>query len=106
MTSDMLTHLCTVVASRIVRVQMITGCIGPLASIFPGAVVCGTVSFIAGFIGSLFIAADSNQGPVLGIFITRPLRFVLGGIAGHKCGIPTFASRGIELRYESIDNCW
>jgi hypothetical protein len=35
-----------------------------------------------GFFGPLIFTPDANQGPLLGIFITGPLGFVLGGIGG------------------------
>jgi hypothetical protein len=46
------------------------------------ALVVGIVSFLAGFVGPILLRPDSNQGPLLGIFITGPAGFVLGGLAG------------------------
>ena len=46
------------------------------------ALVVGFVSFLAGFVGPILLRPDSNQGPLLGIFITGPAGFVLGGLAG------------------------
>ena len=42
----------------------------------------GVVSFLAGFIGPIILRPDSNQGPLLGIFITGPAGLVLGGLGG------------------------
>ena len=45
--------------------------------------IVGIVSFLSGFIGPLLLTPDSNQGPLLGIFVTGPL----GAIAGAVCGV-------------------
>lgn len=42
----------------------------------------GAVCFLIGFIGPIIITPKSNQGPLLGIFITGPLGFILGIIIG------------------------
>jgi hypothetical protein len=42
----------------------------------------GAVCFLIGFIGPIIITPDSNQGPLLGIFITGPCGFILGIIIG------------------------
>ncbi len=42
----------------------------------------GGIGFSAGFFGPIIFTPQANQGPLLGIFITGPLGFVLGGIAG------------------------
>ena len=42
------------------------------------AVILGTIAFAAGFFGPMIWAPDANQGPLLGIFITGPLGFVVG----------------------------
>lgn len=46
-----------------------------------GAIAAG-IGFVGGFFGPMIFAPDANQGPMLGIFITVPLGFVLGAIAG------------------------
>jgi hypothetical protein len=45
--------------------------------------IAGVVSFLCGFIGPMLLTPDSNQGPLLGIFVTGPL----GAIAGAVCGV-------------------
>ena len=45
-------------------------------------IVIGAVGFIIGFIGPLVISPEANQGPLLGIFITGPLSFLGGILAG------------------------
>ena len=52
------------------------------ASIALGAIIVGAVGFVAGFFGPIIFAPDANQGPMLGIFITGPLGFLIGGIGG------------------------
>ena len=47
-----------------------------------GGVILGGVGFIAGFVGPILLRPDANQGPLLGIFITGPLGFVVGAAAG------------------------
>jgi hypothetical protein len=47
-----------------------------------GAGLLGGIGFVAGFVGPIILAPDANQGPLLGIFITGPIGFVIGGIAG------------------------
>ena len=42
----------------------------------------GMISFLAGILGPIFLDPGSNQGPLLGIFITGPLGFVLGLVLG------------------------
>ena len=55
---------------------------GPIASAFLGAVVLGAIGFSAGFFGPLLFTPEANQGPLLGIFITGPLGFLLGAVGG------------------------
>ena len=55
---------------------------GLLAAMGSGALALGGIGFCAGFFGPLLLAPDANQGPLLGLFITGPLGFLLGGIGG------------------------
>jgi hypothetical protein len=55
---------------------------GLLTAMGMGAVVTGAIGFIVGFFGPLHFTPEANQGPLLGLFITGPLAFVLGGIGG------------------------
>lgn len=52
------------------------------SSVALGAVVAGSIGFAAGFFGPILLAPDANQGPLLGIFITGPLGFLLGAVGG------------------------
>lgn len=38
----------------------------------------GGVGFVAGFFGPILFLPESNQGPLLGIFLTGPLGFFTG----------------------------
>lgn len=42
----------------------------------------GAIGFAIGFFGPLVWAPDANQGPLLGIFITGPIGFVIGAAIG------------------------
>ena len=55
---------------------------GLISSALFGAVVLGAIGFCAGFFGPLIFAPGANQGPLLGIFFTGPLGFLLGGVGG------------------------
>lgn len=52
-----------------------------------GAMLLGVAGFIGGYFGPLIWAPEANQGPLLGIFITGPLGFVLGGLIGLLTGL-------------------
>ncbi len=55
----------------------------PLASSAMGAVVLGGLGFCAGFFGPMILSPESNQGPLLGIFITGPVGVVVGAVWGY-----------------------
>lgn len=55
---------------------------GVLALTLGGALVVGGVGFVGGFFGPMIFAPEANQGPLLGLFITGPLGFLLGGAGG------------------------
>lgn len=46
------------------------------------AAVLGFVGFIGGFFGPMIFRPSANQGPMLGIFITGPLGFLVGLLFG------------------------
>jgi hypothetical protein len=52
------------------------------AAMGTGALIGSAVGFIGGFIGPMLFSPDSNQGPLVGLFITGPLGVPLGGIVG------------------------
>lgn len=47
-----------------------------------GGVITGAILFLAGFIGPMIFIPSSNQGPMLGLFITGPLGFLIGLLGG------------------------
>ncbi|HET9951482.1 MAG TPA: hypothetical protein VFS09_06765 [Candidatus Eisenbacteria bacterium] len=47
-----------------------------------GGLLLGGIGFILGFFGPIVLKPDANQGPLLGIFVTGPLGFVLGSGLG------------------------
>lgn len=53
-----------------------------IATMFRWGVILGVIGFIGGFVGPIVFTPEANQGPLLGIFITGPLGFVLGLIVG------------------------
>lgn len=55
---------------------------GLASSVVTGALVIGAVGFVAGFFGPMVFTPGANQGPMLGIFLTGPVGFLLGAIAG------------------------
>ena len=55
---------------------------GPFTAAACGAILLGSLAFVGGFFGPLILAPGANQGPLLGIFITGPLGFLVGGVVG------------------------
>ena len=47
-----------------------------------GGFILGGIGFAAGFFGPIFLTPRSNQGPLLGIFFTGPLGFIIGVAIG------------------------
>ena len=47
-----------------------------------GAGLLGAIGFAGGFFGPMLLTPESNEGPMLGIFITGPGGALLGAIAG------------------------
>ena len=60
---------------------------GVLTMTLGGAMTVGTIGFLGGFFGPMIFAPGANQGPLLGIFYTGPLGFVIGGIGGLFYGL-------------------
>jgi hypothetical protein len=65
---------------------------GFVSAVALGAVVTGGIGFSAGFFGPMLFTPSANQGPLLGIFITGPLGFLLGAVGG---AIYWFRRRGL-----------
>jgi hypothetical protein len=54
-----------------------------------GGIIVGGIGFVAGFVGPIIFTPKSNQGPLLGIFITGPLGFIVGALAGSLISLFT-----------------
>ena len=52
-----------------------------ITNILLGAVVFSSIG-CAGFFVPIIFIPQANRGPLLGIFITGPLGFILGGVGG------------------------
>lgn len=52
-----------------------------------GGLVIGGIAFLVGFAGPIIVTPDANQGPLLGIFFTGPLGFIVGCIGGLVQGL-------------------
>ena len=61
--------------------------VGLVEPMLLGALVVGGIAFCAGFFGPLIITPKANQGPMLGLFITGPLGFLIGAVAGVIYGL-------------------
>jgi len=44
--------------------------------------ILGLIGFIIGFFGPIMFTPESNMGPILGLFLTGPLGFVVGSLYG------------------------
>ncbi|MEX2530015.1 MAG: hypothetical protein WD960_04515 [Gemmatimonadota bacterium] len=71
-----------IVIVALLALLLMFGTSGPAARIarriFGPALLLGGLGFVLGFFGPMILAPDANQGPMLGIFITGPMGFVLG----------------------------
>ena len=65
-----------------VRKKTKNGSNGLVSSIIKGGLITGSICFVLGFFGPIIFTPNSNQGPLLGIFITGPLGFIAGLIGG------------------------
>jgi hypothetical protein len=66
---------------------------GLLSSMATGAGILGAIGFCGGFFGPMIFTPEANQGPLLGLFITGPLGFVLGAVCGLVYGLWTKSQR-------------
>ena len=55
---------------------------GLASAVATGGLALGGIGFCAGFFGPMILAPQANQGPMLGIFITGPLGFLVGAVGG------------------------
>ncbi len=52
-------------------------------AVIAGALILGGLCFIVGFLGPMVFAKDTNQRPLIGIFIAAPLGMIIGAIGGY-----------------------
>ena len=74
--------LCAVFAGWYVWRKLGSAPDGLISNTILGATIFGGIGFCAGFFGPMVFTPEANQGPLLGIFITGPLGFLLGAISG------------------------
>ncbi len=74
--------ICAVAVGWFVWAKLASAHQGVISSILLGAILLGGLGFAVGFFGPIIFTPEANQGPLLGIFFTGPLGFVVGGIAG------------------------
>ena len=60
-----------------------------------GGIIVGGLGFIIGFFGPLLWAPDANQGLLLGIFVTGPIGFIVGAVAGAILGGKSLRKRDV-----------
>ena len=53
------------------------------STVMASGVKYGLIGFALGFFGPMILSPSSGNGPMLGIFITGPLGFVLGIVLGY-----------------------
>jgi|SRR5579884_56252 len=80
--SSSVSLICAIGAGRYVWLRSGFVSRGLISCISYGALALGAIGFSAGFFGPMIFTPGANQGPLLGIFITGPLGFLLGGIGG------------------------
>lgn len=73
---------CAIVAGRYVWRTLGSDRKGIVPTVLSWSALVGAAGFAVGFFGPMLFAPGANQGPLLGIFITGPLGFVVGGIFG------------------------
>lgn len=68
---------------------------GILTTMMAWGGISGALGFCGGFFGPMIFAPAANQGPLLGIFITGPIGFVVGIVGGLVYGIRRRARPGL-----------
>ena len=54
-----------------------------IVAVIGGALILGGLFFVIGFLGPMAISKDTDQGPIIGIFIAAPLGLIVGAIGGY-----------------------
>jgi hypothetical protein len=74
--------LVAILVARYIWIHTGSARVGLFRFIAFGSLMTGAIAFLVGFFGPIVFTPHANQGPLLGIFITGPLGFILGGIGG------------------------
>ena len=80
--ASLISLLCAIAVGRYVWVKSGSAPENLASRVVYGALVVGGIGFSAGFFWPIIFNPGANQGPLLGIFITGPFGFLLGGIGG------------------------
>jgi len=80
--ANVLSLACAVMAGRFIWAKTVSISGDAISTTLLGAILFGCIGFAGGFLGPMIFTPGANQGPLLGIFITGPAGFVLGGIVG------------------------
>jgi hypothetical protein len=75
-----------------------------LTTVLRTGVTFGVIGFALGFFGPMLATPGANQGPLLGLFITGPLGFLLGCIVGAIRAARGAAQRASQRR--AYDAAW
>ena len=97
---NLVSFLCAVGVGRYAWKRLGSVPKGLVSSIFLGAIMLGSIGFCAGFFGPIILTPGANQGPLLGIFITGPLGFLLGSL----CGLAYWLTKGRKEKSEFHHN--
>ena len=57
-----------------------------IVAVIGGALILGGLFFVIGFLGPMAISKDTDQGPMIGLFIVAPLGVIVGAIGGYVYG--------------------
>ena len=74
-------------------------------TIFTTAAITGGVAFVARYIGPILFS-DSNLGPLLGIFVTGPLGFLLGILIGVLISARQKSDRSATAELRWLGAAW
>ena len=69
------------------------------------ALAVGAVAFTLGYVGPLLVSS-SNLGPLLGIFVTGPLGFLAGALAGILLSARDSAGRAVTVELKWLLGAW
>ena len=54
-----------------------------IVAVIGGALILGGLFFVIGFLAPMAISKNTDQGPMIGIFIAAPLGVIVGAIGGY-----------------------